>query len=312
MRRLTLTSVTLVILIGVTGCRKDNEMIAGGPSAATRGFASGEIEASKKSEAPRSEFAELKKSILDFTDLIKKCDKRYFSDVKGERIKDWGLPVDVQRMEDLCDRLLEVFGDVLDKGAYMCPELDEFITLAAHASDQYLMLAFRSKKIGVRDKKPYIKRINRLRDELRADVQRLADSVEDILALDDEDLKKNAKAEPGSIPLMTHEVLSGLGGAVEEFITGPIKAERPTWRYSLRTADRISGRAVEMLRKRAPTDHMALAGPADALTRDFAAAVNFFTGPWYNEEEGRDRMMIRNFQKANRAYSKAAARALRR
>lgn len=265
----------------------------------------------KKPEEPKSEFHEMRDAVEDFSALLKKCDANFFSDVKGERIKKWQLPVDVQRMEDLCDPLLSMFEKIVETGAFLCPEMDEYIGKAARAADQYLILAFRSKKVGVREKKPYIRRVNALRDGLRAAVKEAVARGDHILGLPDGSFKANASTAPGDIPALTNEVLSGLEEVVETYVVKPIKKERPTWRYSLRSADRIAGRAVEMLRRKTPTDKLALAGPADALGREFKATVNFFTGAWYNEEEGMDRKVLKSFRRAAKAYRKAAVRALK-
>ncbi|NOZ01589.1 MAG: hypothetical protein GXP54_06840 [Deltaproteobacteria bacterium] len=268
------------------------------------------LKAVEKQEPP-SEFQALRDTIDEFSDLARKCDKYYFADVKGERIKKWNLPVDVQKMEKLCDPLLRLHEKMVDEGAWRCSVMDEFLRLSARVADQYLMLAFRCKKVGVREKRPYIKRVNAMRDRLRADVKELLGMVDKVSRLSDDDLKRFAGIAPGDIPGAVHKVLSGLSGAVDEFVVRPIKAKRPTWRYSLRFMDTVAQRAVDRLRSKAPTEHMALAGPADALTREYKALVNFFTGAWYYEEAGMDRKVLKRFKRAAKAYRKAAARALK-
>lgn len=307
MRKIAVTFMTLVLagLLAFPACRKvEVPLKKAGPKTLV-------VDPADKKKEPESEFAGLRKKIGDYGELLKKCDEYWFSDVKGERIKNWDLPVDVQKMEDLCDPLLPLFEAIVEEGAYRCPELDEYLQLAARTADQYLMLAFRCKKVGVREKRPYIKRINALRDGLRRDVEGVGERTLAILKMHDDDFKRNARASSGALPRMTHEVLSGLSQVVSTFVVEPIEAERPTWRYSLRLADRIAGRAVENLRKKAPTDHLALAGPADALSREFKVVVNFFTGAWYNEEDGMDRKVLRKFKKADKVYRKNAARALK-
>ena len=305
MLKVVLLACGLALPLAQSGCGKSRSDKALKPPAKP------DLAILQKVEEPKSEFHDLREAVEDYSDLLKKCDANFFSDVEGERIKKWQLPVDVQRMENLCDPLLPLFEKVMDKGAFLCPELDEFIALAARAADQYLILAFRAKKVGVREKKPYIRRVNALRDGLRAAVKDVLARRDHLLGLPDDSFHANATTSPKSIPVLTHEVLSGLEEVVETYVTKPIRKETPTWRYSLRSADRIAGRAVEMLRRKTQPEQLALAGPADALAREYKATVNFITGAWYNEEEGMDRKVLKSFKRAAKAYRKAAARALK-
>lgn len=259
---------------------------------------------------PPTREALLREAVRDLVALAERCDEAHFARVEPERIKRWELPVDVKAMEGECDALLSRFTDLLDRGVFRHPALDRFLARAAAVADQYLLLCLRCKKVGVRDRLPYIREVSALRDALRADVAALRDLAREVLTLSDEDLKAVERTPASDVPRLAHEVFASLREDLRRLVEVPIRDERPTARYALRLADRRADRALTLLRSRAMVQGQALLGPADALTRAFSAAVNFFTGDSFNQDEKLPPRVIRAVVDADRKYRLAARRFL--
>lgn len=287
----------LMAICAICGC-KQKEVIPEPPP---------EVVESAKDIQPRvkTEIELLREAISDFVTLAADCDKQWFSDVKPERIDKWELPVNVKDMENQCDRLLRIFEELLDKGAYRCPELDDFLRIAASVADQYLILAYRCKKVGVRDKLPYKKEVAELRDALRAEVSKLKEEVGKVLDMSDTALKG---AMVSDVMSLADAALLRLRNDYKQWIETPVKEGKPTWRYSLRTSDTIAARAVLTLRSRAGVSAQPLIAPAEELSRAFTAAVHFYTGNYFDTEEEEGPKLRAAFNKADNQYRQASRR----
>lgn len=259
---------------------------------------------------PPTPEALLRGAVRDLVALAERCDQAHFAHVEPERIKRWELPVDVKAMEGECDVILSRFADLLDRGVFRHPALDRFLARAADVSDRYLLLCLRCKKVGVRDRLPYIREVSALRDALRADVAALRDLARGVLARSDEDLNAVERTPPGDVPQVAHEVFASLRDDLRRLVEVPVRDNRPVARYALRFADRRADRALTLLRSRAMVQGQALLGPAEALTRAFSAAVNFFTGDYFNADEKLPPRVIRAVVDADRKYRAAARRFL--
>ncbi len=252
----------------------------------------------------------VREAVRDFMVVAERCDQAHFAHVEPERIKRWELPVDVKAMESECDVLLQRFSDLLDRGALRHPTLDRFLARSADVADRYLLLCLRCKKVGVRDRLPYIREVSALRDALRADVSALRDLGREVLTLTDDDLKAVERAPAGDIPRIAHEVFASLREDLRRLVEVPLREGAPIPRYALRLSDRRADRAVTLLRSRAMVQGQALLGPAEALTHAFSAAVNFFTRDYFNADEKIPPRVIREVVEADRKYRIAARRFL--
>ena len=323
MRYLNAVSVLgVVLVVGTipwsTGCKghagksrvKGGSVTAAGTGAAVDATEPA-ADAGRKAKAPPSKYEDLRETIKSFAALLEECDKRFFADVKGERIKKWKLPVDVQAMEDRCDPLLMMVQTMIDKGAFLHRDLDSFLVEAANAADRYMMLAFRAKKIGVREKKPYIRRVNDLRDKLRADTKRLSVHAGQVLGLTDDELEARAHLKPKDLVMVVFKTLLRLGDAVSNYVRAPMEKKHPTWRYSLKAWDRIAQRAVQRLRTSTPPQAQALLGPAEALLVNYGMVVTFFTGDWFNQERKQVKRVLTRFRHSFTAFKRAGVRALK-
>jgi hypothetical protein len=229
--------------------------------------------------APKTETDALREAIKDYVTLLADCDKQFFADVKPERIDKWELPVNVKAMESQCDRLLGLYEDMLARGAFRAPALDDFLRAAAVSADRYLVLGLHAKKVGVKDHIPYKKDLSELRDTLRADVAKLKESVGPVLALPDAAL--NASLGGDELAARAAPALNRLRGDLKDWIEVPVKASKPTWRYSLRTSQAIAERAAATLKAAGSS----AGGAAVDLAKAFGAAVTFYTGAYFDTEE---------------------------
>ena len=258
--------------------------------------------------APRSPLDELRDSIKDFVTLLADCDKDFFANVRPERLDNWDLPVNVTAMEATCDQLLSRFDRMLEKGAFMSPVADEFFRNCALATDRYVMLAFRCKKVSVRDKAGLKKEIAELRDGLRADVAKIKVQVEQVLGMDDVAMREYARSVD-LLPRAADAALSRLRGDMKQWVEQPLKDGKPVWRYSLRTSDVIASRAVSAMRFKGVAT--AMTEPADALSRAFSAMVSFYAGNYFDAEEKEGPRVRGAVIRAQGPYSLAARKVLK-
>ncbi|MBM4395774.1 MAG: hypothetical protein FJ087_08795 [Deltaproteobacteria bacterium] len=300
----TITILSAVVALAATGAAcKGTKKAEPAPAAAPA-----EAPAPPKPTPPKSAMDEVRDAVRDFVSLLADCDKDWFADVKPERLDNWDLPVNVKAMEANCDRLLPMFETVLDKGAFRNALLDDFIRAAALASDHYLFLGFRSKKVGVRDKVALKAEIAGLRDGLRADVAKLKESVGQVLGMDDVAMRQYS-SHADALPKAADAALSRLRADVKQWIEQPVKDAKPTWRYSLRTSETIASRAVAAVRFKGVGG--AMTDPADGLAGAFASAVKFYTGNYFDTEEKEAAKYVNAVIRADGPYRLAARKALK-
>jgi len=257
----------------------------------------------------KSDYDKLRDAAKDFVTRMSDCDRRWFADVQPDRIDKWDLPVDVKAMESECDRVLGQFEALLEQGAFRSAALDGFLRLAATASDRYLVLGYRCKKVGVRDKIPYKAEVAAIRDALRADVARLNEAIAPVLALTDADLRTNEQAAPESLPGLADPVLARVRTDMKDWIEQSLKDKKPTWRYSLRTSELLARRAASALKSRGGAGVQDLAAAADALSLAWAEAVKFYTGAYFDSEEKEGPKIRRAVATADVAYRNAGRKA---
>lgn len=304
--------IIVIALVVVAGsCRKSEDSESLRKNVSRDVGALSEADAARGGDVPPTFEAALRASVRDFVALAERCDQGYFSVVEPERIKKWQLPVNVKAMEEECDALLSLCRDLLDRGVLRHPAMDRFLERAAALSDRYLLLCLRCKKVGVRDLLPYIREVSALRDTIREDVAALRNLTAEVLTLSDEDLQGIERIPPSDVPRFAHGVFLSLREDLRRLVEVPVRQGIPTPRYSLFLADRRAGRALTLLRSRAMVQGQALLGPAEALTRAFSAAVNFFTGDYFNADEKLPPQVIRAVVDADRRYRVAASRVIR-
>jgi hypothetical protein len=260
---------------------------------------------------PKSEYDKLRDAAKDFVTRMSDCDRRWFADVQPDRIDKWDLPVDIKAMEAECDRVLGLYETLLDQGAFRSAAMDGFLRLAATASDRYLVLGYRCKKVGVRDKIPYKAEVAAIRDALRADVARLNEAIAPVLALTDADLRTNQQASPESLPALADPVLARVRTDMKDWIEQSLKDKKPTWRYSLRTSEVLARRAASALKSRGGAGAQDMAAAADALAAAWAEAVKFYTGAYFDTEEKEGPKIRRAVATADVAYRNAARKVVK-
>lgn len=268
-------------------------------------------ETPKEAPKPRSEFDDLREGLKDYVTLLADCDKAWFAKVDPDKIDKWELPVDVKTMEPRCDPLLNQYEKLMEKGAFRSPVMDEFLRTSALAADRYLLLAFRCKKVGVRDKVPYKKELAELRDALRADVAKLKEDVAKVLALSDAQLQVTA-LPPADTVKWADGTLQRIKDDFKAWVQEPRKVEnqKPTWRYSLRTGALMATRAAAALKLASTATPEGLADPAQALADAYQSATTFFTGDYFEKEEEQGPKVYKEMAKADTAYRNAARKAL--
>lgn len=253
----------------------------------------------------------IRELVKEFVALVEKCDEAFFSQVEPERIKRWELPVDVKRMEETCDAIIGKFEGLMRH----CLEqevLDRFLDRAAKVADQYLLLCLRCKKVGVKERLPYIKELTELRDALRSEVRALKDSAQEVLKISAEEMVVLERLGPSGAAGLANRVFLSLGDYAKTLIVEPVRQGRPVPRYALKLADCRANRALELFRAKASLEAQGILGPAEALTHAFSAGVNFFTGDYFNAEDKVIKKMLGNIEDSYRRYRTAAKTLLRR
>lgn len=265
-------------------------------------------EAPKEPPKPPSEFAPLRKRMQDFAQLALACNKGWFTKVDPSKIDKWELPIDIPSMEDKCDPLLQQFEALVEPASFRHPVLDAWLRNAALVTDRYMFLAFRCKKVGVRDKLPYKKMLTELRDALQADVAAMAAGLEPALMLTDRDLRDGGELANEPRMLWVHGAVDRLGRDFNTWIAEPRKAQAPIWRYSLMTSERMGQLAARTLgAPRWGIDAAAVEAGA-ALSKAFSDAWAFWKGDYFEAEEAQSPAIYKAFKKAETAWKKASAK----
>jgi hypothetical protein len=181
---------------------------------------------------------------------------------------------------------------------------------AALTADRYLVLGFRCKKVGVKDKIPFKKEIGELRDALRADVARLKESVGTVLEQDDKALVSHASTPADELARIANAAVSRLREDLRTWVETPLKESKPTWRYSLRTTLAIAKGATAVLQ--AGPQAPGLGPAADGLVKSFDSAVTFYTGSYFDAEEKEGPKVRGAVVRADAAYRTAARKAFKK
>ncbi len=305
MPRLSLLCLALTLFIMIPGCGKRLRM----PPVKPAGTAAIEVvEQAPPPEPKHSEPAQLREKLKDYVTLLSDCDRTFFADVKPERIDKWELPVNVAGMERACDDLVRRQMDLVECGGFKAPLLDQFLRQAAAVSDQYQLLAFRSKKVGVRDKEPYKRMVTDITVELRTDVGQLKEGIAPVLALSDADLTGAVTDE--ELVQRAHAVFSALREDVRQGVEVPLKEGRPVLRQVLKTSDVIAATAVRSLRL-LQTYHIpqSYLDAIILLTRSFSDLNEFYAGDYFETEEVEGPKRRSAVTRADQTYRNAWRRA---
>lgn len=255
---------------------------------------------------PPSPFAGLRKKVEDYTVLASACSRAWFTRVDPDRIDRWELAVDVPGMEQKCDPLLQKYQDLLEDAAFRHPAMDEWLRIAASVTDRYFFLAFRCKKVGVRDKKPYKKMLAQLRDDLVGDVQALEKALEPALALTDRDLETGGDLGNEPRLLWIHQAIQRLPDDFQRWIEGPRKEQAPIWRFGLMTSELVARKALPALSAPKWQVPEATVAAAKGLVEAFSAAWQFYKGDYFEAEEQQAPGLYKAFHRAEAAWRKAA------
>lgn len=254
-------------------------------------------------EQSKTEWENMSDAFVEYVALAKECDERFFAKVEPEKIDRWELPIDVPKMEEKCDDLIFNFDEMIKKPAYFRnPTLDAMMRTTARVADQYMILALRCKKVGVKDKLPYIKLVTRLRDELRAEVTALATAWDK--ALTEKELDANSAMSAEETIRTANVLLVGMHKAFMDYVVTQRESQWPTWRYSLWVEKAIVEQLINVLkspRVGAPEKYLS---SATALATTLGGAVDYFTGEYFDTEEEQGPVVYKAVAKAFKDYEK--------
>jgi len=268
--------------------------------------------APEPSPKPVSEFEGLRTAIREWVDLLGQCDERWFARVDPGRIDNYEFPIDVDAMNAACEGLRTGMDRMVDRGGFRNPRMDEFLRAAAEATDRFLMMGFRAKKISVRDKLPYKKELAALRDGLRAEVKGLRESAAEVLALTDADLNASSNDAPEEVVAWARTTLGRVRADFKAQVEDAIPANKPVWRYGLKTTAVLAKRAATALgsaRNGAPT---AVVAPAQAMASALEVAAAYFGGEFFWEEDEKIDQNRKTVVRSIAAYDKVAGKAFRK
>ncbi len=307
MRRVTILALlTVFALAAACGGKKDS---APAKKEAAKAEAAKAAEAPKPPPAPPSEFDSLRKALTEFTTLATACDKGWFAKVDPNKIDKWELPIEVPPMEEKCDPLLRQYEALYQAAGFRHPVLDDFLRTAALATDRYMFLAFRCKKVGVRDKLPYKKMLTELRDALRADVAGLAPGLEKVLKLTDADLQGAGSLAADARRTWALDAVARLPQDFATWIESTRKENLPIWRYCLMTSSVIGTRAASSLGTPLLSVEPAVVKAAGELAASFAGAWQFWSGDYFEAEEKGSPAQYKAMKKSSDAWRKVYAKA---
>lgn len=298
-------------LLVLSACQKPVDQ-ATGPAKAPQPRAEAVEKAPEPPPKPVSEFDGLRTAIRDWVDLLGRCDDRWFARVDPSKIDNYEFPIDVDAMNAACEGLKTGMERMLDLGGFRNPDLDAFLRRAAEATDRYLMMGFRAKKISVREKLPYKQELAALRDGLRAEVAGLTSDAGKVLALTDADLNASVNDAPEAVVAWARDTLGRVRTDFKAQVEDAIPANKPIWRYGLKTTATLAQRAARALASARNGAPAGIAEPAALLASALETAAAYFTGEFFWEEDEKIDANRKAVVKEIKVYDKAAAKAFRR
>lgn len=269
-------------------------------------------EAPQPPPKPVSEFDGLRDAIRDWADLLSKCDERWFARVEPAKIDNYEFPVDVDAMNAACEGLRTGMDRMLELGGFRNPRMDAFLRGAAQATDRYLMMGFRAKKISVRDKLPYKQELTALRDGLRAEVVALKAQAEQVLALTDADLNASSNDAPEVVVAWARDTLGRVRADFKAQVEDAIPANKPVWRYSLKVTSVLAKRAAAAMASARNGAPAKIVAPAQAMAGSLESAAAYFTGEFFWEEDEKIDATRKAVVKSISAYDRVAATLFRK
>lgn len=311
MRAIAWMGTGFAAMLVVTACQKPAEQTTE-PAKAAQPQAAAVEKAPAPPPKPVSEFDNLRTAIREWVDLLGQCDERWFARVDPGKIDNYEFPIDVDAMDAACEGLKTGMERMLDLGGFRNPGMDTFLRRAAQATDRYLMMGFRAKKISVREKLPYKTELTALRDGLRAEVAGLTSDAGKVLALTDADLNASVNDSPEAVVAWARDTLGSVRADFKAQVEDAIPANKPIWRYGLKTTATLAQRAARALASARNGAPAGIAEPAASLAGALDTAVAYFTGEFFWEEDEKIDANRKTVVKEIKAYDKAAARAFRK
>ena len=95
------------------------------------------------------------------------CDVKFFSHINPDSIDNWNPPIPLSMMQRECDYIINWTEQWPEKVIIMNPELTGLTYHTMVLADLYARLIYRSKKMSVRYKLPWKKRISSIKRQLR-------------------------------------------------------------------------------------------------------------------------------------------------
>ncbi len=261
---------------------------------------------------PASEFDELRTTIREWVDLLGQCDERWFARVDPGRIDNYEFPIDVDAMNTACEGLKTGMDQMLVLGGFRNPRVDGFLRRAAEATDRFVIMGFRAKKISVREKLPYKAELTALRDELRAEVAGLKSDAGKMLAMTDADLNASVNDAPEAVIAWARDTLGRVHADFKAHVEDAIPVNKPIWRYGLKTTATLSKRAAGAFASPRNGAPAGIIEPAAALAAALEKGAAYFTGEFFWEEDEKIDANRKALAKVIKAYDKAATKAFRK
>lgn len=261
-----------------------------------------------KQEAPVSANDRLRQDIREWVNLAKKCDAKWFAAVDPSKLDKWELPVDVQSMEDMCDKLIFGQVDLAKTALFKGRALDSLVRRTALATDMYTHVALRSRKVGVKDKLPFKKMLTELRDRLRAEVAGIVKDADAVLALDDAKLVEDGSVEGTEMIAWADGNLRRVGSDMDTLVAAPRKEIGPLWRYSLIVSRVLVAKSSDAINSAKSDADVKVKLAASELSTAWLAYADFFIGDFLPEEEIKTPKLTKPVKKAIAKYEKVAGK----
>jgi len=310
MRRITFVLLAAVFAAGCYGrtTAPNPAAVDGSAEPAAAPAAAAPAPAPAEPAAPVSPNAALRDGIAKWVKAVEYCDKAWFAKVDPDKLDNWELPVDVSSMEDDCGHIITEFQELSRDNLFKGRALDGLVRRMATVTDLYTHLAFRCRRIGVRERLPYKKMLVSLRDTLRAEVAALGTDAGTVLALDDAKLIEAASVTGQDLVSWADGNLARVGSDLETWVIKPRKEVGPIMKYSLGVSGALAVKSAAALASSGAAADAKLQEAATVLAHAYEVVTGFFTGDYLAEEEAKAPALYKSVARAFAAYQKVAAR----
>ena len=157
--------IAIIVGLGISGCKKTESKKQ--LKKHTTATAKKETKKTNNTLKKKEKADPLKESVLKLIQTVDHCDVKFFSHINPDSIDNWNPPIPLSMMQRECDYIINWTEQWPEKVIMRNSDLTSITYHTMVLADLYARLIYRSKKMSVRYKLPWKKRISSIKRQLR-------------------------------------------------------------------------------------------------------------------------------------------------